>query len=166
MILQGNALCVGDNINTDLIIAAHYLVTTDQKELGKHCLEGVELNWSKKVKPGDILVAGADFGSGSSREHAPAALLGAGISAVIAVSFARILYRNSYNIGLPLLEIGKQTQKIREGDLLKVDISSGRIVNQTSGEKINFKKVPEFMLEILNQGGLANYVRREMAFGR
>lgn len=166
MIAKGNALCVGDNINTDLIIAAHYLVTTDQKELGKHCLEGVERNWSKKVTPGDILVAGADFGSGSSREHAPAALLGAGISAVIAVSFARIFYRNSFNIGLPLLEIGMQTEKIQEGDVLDIDISRGLIRNHTRGETIQTAKIPEFMLNILNQGGLINYVRREIATNR
>jgi 3-isopropylmalate/(R)-2-methylmalate dehydratase small subunit len=160
---QGKAHKVGAHIDTDAIIPARFLVTTDVAELGANCMEGLEPGWIKRVAKGDIMVAGENFGCGSSREHAPVALLGAGIPVVIAHSFARIFYRNGFNMGLVLLEIGDDVAKINDGDALKVDADAGIIDNLTTGEKIQCKPVPPFMKGILDAGGLIPYVKDRLA---
>ena len=160
---HGKAHKVGAHIDTDAIIPARFLVTTDVAELGANCMEGLEPGWIKRVKKGDIMVAGENFGCGSSREHAPVALIGAGIPVVIAHSFARIFYRNSFNMGLILLEIGDDVSKIGDGDELKVDADSGVIENLTTGAKIQCKPVPAFMKGILDAGGLIPYVKDRLA---
>lgn len=160
---SGAALCVGDHIDTDAIIPARFLVTTDTAELAKHCMEGYDPQWIEKVKPGaSFLVAGRNFGCGSSREHAPVAIVGAGMPAVIAHSFARIFYRNSFNMGLLPLEIGDQYSSISEGDELEVDVDAGTILNKTTGETITFSPLPDAMKEILNNGGLAGHVKKRL----
>jgi 3-isopropylmalate/(R)-2-methylmalate dehydratase small subunit len=142
-ILRGKAHKFGDNIDTDIIIPARYLVTTDPQELAKHCMEPIAPDFPQRAKPGDIIVAGENFGCGSSREHAPLAIKGLGISCVIAKSFARIFYRNAFNIGLPVIE-------------------TGTIKNLTTGKTYQAMPIPPFMREILNAGGLINYVRRKL----
>ena len=156
---KGRAHKVGAHVDTDAIIPARYLVISDTAELGKLCMEGLEPGWVKRVKKGDILVAGENFGCGSSREHAPLAILGAGISVVVAHSFARIFYRNSFNTGLALLEVGDDAAKIHDGDQLEVDAKKGEIKNLTTGETIKTVPVPAFMQGILDKGGLVNYVK-------
>lgn len=156
---KGRAHKVGAHIDTDAIIPARYLVTTDTEELGRNCMSGLEAGWVKRVKKGDIMVAEENFGCGSSREHAPLALLGAGIPVVVAHSFARIFYRNSFNMGLILLEIGDQVKKIEDGDDLEVDPQKGTIKNLTSGDVIKTLPVPPFMQDILDKGGLVDYVK-------
>ncbi len=151
----------GDNIDTDIIIAARYLNTSDPKILATHIMEDKDKDFSKKVKNGDIIVAGENFGCGSSREHAPIALKAAGIGAVIAKSFARIFYRNSFNTGLLILEC-KQSDKIDENDELKIDVNSGVITNLTKNEKYKFEPIPEFMQELLKSGGLINYAKENI----
>lgn len=151
----------GDNIDTDIIIAARYLNTSDPKILATHIMEDKDKDFSKKVKNGDIIVAGENFGCGSSREHAPIALKAAGIGAVIAKSFARIFYRNSFNTGLLILEC-KQSDKIDENDDLKIDVNSGVITNLTKNEKYKFEPIPEFMQELLKSGGLINYAKENI----
>jgi len=160
---HGTAHTVGAHIDTDAIIPARFLVTTDPDELGANCMEGLEPGWIKKVKKGDIMVAGENFGCGSSREHAPVALLGAGIPVVIAHSYARIFYRNGFNMGLVLLEIGDDVAKIHDGDELKVDADTGLIENVTTGVSIQCKPVPPFMQGILDKGGLIPYVQDRLA---
>ena len=160
---HGTAHTVGAHIDTDAIIPARFLVTTDPDELGANCMEGLEAGWIKKVKKGDIMVAGENFGCGSSREHAPVALLGAGIPVVIAHSYARIFYRNGFNMGLVLLEIGDDVSKIHDGDELKVDADTGVIENVTTGTTIQCKPVPPFMQGILDKGGLIPYVQDRLA---
>ncbi|MHC1789637.1 3-isopropylmalate dehydratase small subunit [Solidesulfovibrio sp.] len=160
---HGTAHTVGAHIDTDAIIPARFLVTTDPDELGANCMEGLEAGWIKKVKKGDIMVAGENFGCGSSREHAPVALLGAGIPVVIAHSYARIFYRNGFNMGLVLLEIGDDISKIHDGDELKVDADTGIIENVTTGTTIQCKPVPPFMQGILDKGGLIPYVQDRLA---
>jgi 3-isopropylmalate/(R)-2-methylmalate dehydratase small subunit len=154
---------VGDHIDTDAIIPARFLVTSDQMELGKNCFEGLERGWVSRVNKGDILVGGKNFGCGSSREHAPIAVLGAGIPVVIAHSFARIFYRNGFNMGLVLLEIGDDVERIKDGDQLEINAGTGEIKNITTGDVINSLPVPEFMADILSRGGLVNYVREKVA---
>ena len=156
---KGTAHKVGAHIDTDAIIPARFLVTTDTAELGRNCMEGLEAGWVKRVKKGDIMVAGENFGCGSSREHAPLALLGAGIPVVVAHSFARIFYRNGFNMGLILLEVGDAVKKIEDGDDLEVDAKAGVIRNMTSGDVIKTAPVPPFMQQILDKGGLVNYVK-------
>jgi len=156
---KGRAHKVGAHIDTDAIIPARFLVTTDTEELGKNCMEGLEAGWVKRVKKGDIMVAGENFGCGSSREHAPLAIIGAGIPVVVAHSYARIFYRNGFNMGLILLEIGDDVKKIEDGDDLEVDVIKGVIKNVTSGDVIKTSPVPPFMQEILDKGGLVNYVK-------
>lgn len=151
----------GDNIDTDIIIAARYLNTSDPKILATHVMEDKDKDFSKKVKNGDIIVAGENFGCGSSREHAPIALKAAGIAAVIAKSFARIFYRNSFNTGLLILEC-KDSDKIDENDEIKIDINSGVITNLTKNEKYKFEPIPEFMQELLKSGGLINYAKENI----
>ncbi|GKH60396.1 3-isopropylmalate dehydratase small subunit [Campylobacter ureolyticus] len=151
----------GDNIDTDIIIAARYLNTSDPKILATHIMEDRDKDFSKKVKNGDIIVAGENFGCGSSREHAPIALKSAGVGAVIAKSFARIFYRNSFNTGLLILEC-KQSDKIDENDDLKIDVNSGVITNLTKNEKYKFEPIPEFMQKLLKSGGLINYAKENI----
>ncbi len=160
---EGKAQKVGAHIDTDAIIPARFLVTTDQAELGANCMEGLEPGWVKRVVKGDIMVAGENFGCGSSREHAPVAILGAGIPVVIAHSFARIFYRNGFNMGLVLLEIGDDVAKINDGDKLSVDADTGIIKDLTTGATIQCKPVPPFMKGILDKGGLVSYVKDRLA---
>ncbi|OQX88221.1 MAG: 3-isopropylmalate dehydratase small subunit [Candidatus Omnitrophica bacterium 4484_70.2] len=158
MILKGKVHKFGDNINTDDIIAAKYLNSQDPDYLGNHCMENIDVQFSKKVKKGDIIVAGKNFGCGSSREHAPLAIKGCGISVVIAKSFARIFYRNAINTGLPIL-ILKETDRIEEGDYLKVDLSEGKIFNLSKNEEYGCQPFPLFMQEIVKSGGLINWIK-------
>lgn len=151
MLLNGNALCYGDNVDTDVIIPARYLNTSDPKELAAHCMEDIDRDFLKKVKPGDIIVAGNNFGCGSSREHAPLAIKTAGISCVIAKSFARIFYRNAINIGLPIIVCDGD---FYNGDALEVDLTEGKIRNKTTGSEYSFPPFPAFLQKIIEAGGL------------
>ncbi|NCD24573.1 MAG: 3-isopropylmalate dehydratase small subunit [Deltaproteobacteria bacterium] len=163
MTFRGKTHVVGDHIDTDAIIPARFLVTADPVELGKNCFEGLEHGWINRVTPGDILVAGENFGCGSSREHAPLAILGAGMKVVLAKSYARIFYRNSFNMGLLLLELGEDIARIHDGDELDIDVAGGTIKNLTTGETIGFSPVPTFMMGMLSGGGLVEYVKRKVA---
>ena len=145
-----------DHINTDEIIPARYLNTDDEAELAKHCLEGLDVEFVKKVKPGDVIVAGENFGCGSSREHAVWAIRGAGVQTVIAKSFARIFYRNAINNGFYIIESPDALGKINDGDELEIDYKAGLIKNKTSRADINFNPLPDFALEIIKAGGLIN----------
>jgi 3-isopropylmalate/(R)-2-methylmalate dehydratase small subunit len=158
MIIKGKVHKFGADINTDDIIAAKYLVTTDDNELGRHCMENIAPGFVSRVTPGDIIVAGKNFGCGSSREHAPRALKGCGISAVIAPSFARIFFRNAINVGMPFLETN-DAEKIAEGDSLEIDLASGIIKNLTKNEVYKTEPFPGFLQEIVEKGGLMNYIR-------
>ena len=153
MLLQGNAVCYGDHVDTDVIIPARYLNTSDPKELAAHCMEDIDPDFLKKIKPGDIIVAGENFGCGSSREHAPLAIKTAGISCVIAKSFARIFYRNAINIGLPIVVCDGV---FHTGDALAVDLAAGSIENRITGERYTFPPFPEFLRKIIEAGGLMN----------
>ncbi len=159
MVIKGKVHKLGDNINTDDIIPAKYLVSTDARELGRHCLESISPNFSSRVSPGDIIVAGRNFGCGSSREHAPLAIKGCGIQAVIAMSFAAIFFRNAINIGLPFLEL-KEAGLIKEGDLVEIDLQSGIIKNITQNKIYKTGSFPVFLQEIVKEGGLMNWVKR------
>ena len=160
MIIKGKVHKFGNDVNTDDIIAAKYLVTTDVKELGKHCMENIVPNFSKKTKPGDIIVAGKNFGCGSSREHAPLALKGCGIAAVIARSFAGIFFRNAINIGLPFLQLSqKDINSIKDGDLLEIDLANGIIKNLSRNKILKSQPFPKFLQEIIKKGGLMNYIK-------
>jgi 3-isopropylmalate/(R)-2-methylmalate dehydratase small subunit len=150
-----------DHINTDEIIPARYLNTDDKKELAKHCLEDLDPGFVNKVKKGDIIVAGEDFGCGSSREHAVWAIRGAGVQTVIAKSFARIFYRNAINNGFYIIELPKQIEKINDGDKLGVDYKQGLIKNETAGIDIKFNPLPRFALEIIEAGGLINKLAKK-----
>lgn len=160
MKLQGGAHKYGDNIDTDLIIAARYLASQSREELAKHCMEDADAGFVKRVKPGDIMVAGANFGCGSSREHAPIAIEGCGISCVIAESFARIFYRNAINIGFPILECA-DAGKIQYGDELSVDLDTGIIWNITRGESYASTPFPEFIQKIISAKGYLNALKEE-----
>ncbi len=162
MILQGKAWKFGADIDTDAIIPARYLNTSDPAELAKHCMEDADPEFPQKVKPGDIIVAGKNFGCGSSREHAPIAIKAAGVSCVIAKSFARIFYRNAFNIGLPIFESPEAADAISEGDEVAVDPGKGVIKNLTRNEEYRATPVPEFMQQIIAAGGLINYVSRRL----
>lgn len=157
--ISGKVWHFGDNIDTDLIIAARYLNTSDPKELAKHVMEDADPEFVAKVKAGDIIVAGENFGCGSSREHAPIALKAAGVSAVVAKSFARIFYRNAFNTGLPIFELS-ETDAIKEGDTIAISMESGEVKNGTQTYK--FTPIPPFMQELLASGGLMNYAKKEM----
>lgn len=158
MILKGKAHKLGDDVNTDDIIAAKYLVSTDAKELGRHCMESVKPDFVSKINVGDLIVAGKNFGCGSSREHAPLAIKGCGISAVVARSFAAIFFRNAINIGLPFLE-SQDVDKINEGDELEIDLSGGIIKNLSKNEEYKTQVFPAFLRKIVEQGGLMNWVK-------
>lgn len=159
--LSGKAFVFGDNIDTDLIIAARYLNTSNPTELAKHVMEDADPEFVKKISSGDIIVAGENFGCGSSREHAPVAIKYAGLSAVIAKSFARIFYRNAFNTGLVILEV-KEADKIGEGDELEIDLAAGLVKNVTKNETYAFNAIPPFMMELLNAGGLMEYAKEEV----
>jgi len=159
LVLKGTAFVYGDNINTDVILPARYLNTSDPTELAAHCMEDLDSSFLKKVKTGDVVVAGENFGCGSSREHAPVSIKAAGISIVIAKSFARIFYRNAFNVGLPILEC-PQVEGVGTGDLLEVDIDTGLIRNQTKKRDFQAKPIPPFMKEILESGGLMRWVKK------
>jgi len=160
MIVKGKVWKFGDHINTDDIIAARYLNTTDVKELASHCMESIFPDFSRKVSINDIIVAGENFGCGSSREHAPIAIKGCGISVVVAKSFARIFFRNAINIGLPIVETDF-VDKISQSDILEVNFDTGTIVNLITGEKGNFIKYPEFLQEIVKSGGLMSWAKEK-----
>ena len=162
MLFTGNVHKVGDHIDTDAIIPARFLVTTDIQELGASCMEGLEPGWISRVKKGDILVAGRNFGCGSSREHAPLAILGAGIKAVIAHSFARIFYRNAFNMGLLLLEIGDDAEHIQDGDILEIDTERGVIRDRTLDREFRVPPLSPMMQTLLDKGGMVNYVREQL----
>ncbi len=155
----GKAFKFGQDIDTDAIIPARHLNTSDPDELAKYCMEDADPDFVKKVKPGDFIVADKNFGCGSSREHAPIAIKAAGVSAVIAKSFARIFYRNSFNMGLPILESAEAVDGISEGDELDVDTESGEITNKTTGNSYKALPIPPFMQELIEAGGLMEYVK-------
>ena len=159
MIIKGKVHKFSDDINTDDIIAAKYLVSTDAQELGKHCMETISPNFSQEVSPGDIIVAGRNFGCGSSREHAPLAIKGCGVAAVIAKSFAAIFFRNAINIGLPFLE-SLDVNKINHGDMIEIDLTSGVIKNLTQDKNYKTQAFPEFLQQIVESGGLINYIKK------
>jgi len=161
-VLQGKVWKFGDNIDTDLIIAARYLNTSVPSELAKHVMEDADPQFVSKMAQGDIIVAGENFGCGSSREHAPIALKAAGISAVIAPTFARIFYRNAFNMGLPIFEL-KEADEINEGDVIKIDMDSGEVINETQSKRYNFTPIPEFMQELVDAGGLIEFAKKELA---
>ncbi len=160
--MEGKVWKFGDNIDTDLIIAARYLNTSDPKELAKYVMEDADPDFVKKMQEGDIIVAGENFGCGSSREHAPIALKYAGVSAIIAPTFARIFYRNAFNMGLPIFELEESSQ-INEGDVIKVDMDSGEVINITTNKTYKFRAIPEFMQELVNAGGLINFAKEEIS---
>ncbi|WP_376789140.1 3-isopropylmalate dehydratase small subunit [Thermoflexus sp.] len=162
MRFHGRAWVFGDNIDTDVIIPGRYLNTTDPKELAAHCMEGIDPEFPHKVQPGDIVVAGRNFGSGSSREHAPISLKAAGVSCVIAKSFARIFFRNAINIGLPVLECPEAVEAISPGDELEVHLDTGEIRNHRTGQTFRAKPYPPFMLELIRAGGLIPYTRARL----
>jgi len=163
---KGKAFKYGANVDTDAIIPARYLNTSDPQELAKHCMEDIDTEFVKKAQPGDIIVGTTNFGCGSSREHAPLAIKAAGISCVIARSFARIFFRNSIDIGLPLLESDDAPDGISRGDKLEVDLEKGTIKNVTTNKTFKAKPYPEFMSELVKAGGLIEYTKRRIAAGR
>lgn len=160
MKITGKAWVYGDNINTDYIIPGRYMELTDPREMADHVFEEYDPEFREKLQPGDILIGGNNFGGGSSREHAPIALKQVGVGCVIAEGFARIFYRNSINIGLPALECSGITGTVNKRDLLTVDLSKGTIINNSNNTAMNFNPPPGFMLEVLNSGGLAPYLKK------
>lgn len=159
MNFSGKVWRYGDNVDTDVIIPARYLNISDSRELARHCMEDIDPAFVGKVQKGDIMVAGKNFGCGSSREHAPLVIKESGIACVVADSFARIFYRNAINIGLPIIELGAAAERIAGDNCLQVDLSTGRICNQTTGEVFQVQPLPGFIRQIAEVGGLINYVR-------
>lgn len=166
MKMRGKAWKFGDNIDTDAIIAARYLLTTDDTELGSHLMEDIRPGFRDMISPGDIILAGENFGCGSSREHAPLAFKGAGITAIVAANFARIFYRNAFNMGLPIFESAEAAAAVREGDEIEIDAGTGRIANLTKGETYQAQAVPPFMQELIAAGGLMAYLKKARAGGK
>jgi len=154
MTVQGKVFKYGNDVDTDVIIPARYLNTTSEKELASHCMEDIDADFVKNVKPGDVIVAGDNFGCGSSREHAPLSIKASGVSIVIANSFARIFYRNSINIGLPILECPEAVKDISAGDEVFCDLSKGEIINKTTGNVFKAQPFPDFIQSIIAEGGL------------
>ncbi len=163
MKIQGKAWKFGNDVDTDAIIPARYLISSDPKFLADHCMEDADPEFAKKVKAGDIIVAGSNFGCGSSREHAPVSIKGAGLCCVIAHSFARIFYRNAFNTGLLILESPEASAGVRTGDELEVDIDGGTITNLTTHENYHTHPVPPFMQELIRVGGLIPYVQEQLS---
>ena len=166
LMLRGKVFKYGANVDTDAIIPARYLNVSEAAELAAHCMEDIDLDFVKRVRPGDIIVATTNFGCGSSREHAPLAIRAAGVSCVIAETFARIFFRNAINIGLPLLECPEAVAATAAGDELEVDLATGQIKNVTRGAEFSAKPYPEFMSELIAAGGLIEYTRRRVAARR
>ncbi len=162
MILKGRIWRFGDDVDTDAIIPARYLNTSDHAELARHVMEDADKDFPAKVRQGDIIVAGKNFGCGSSREHAPIAIKAAGIQAVIAKSFARIFYRNSFNIGLPIFESSEASEKIKEGDTVELDADNGIINNLSRSEQYTAKPIPPFMQELIAAGGLIEWTKKKI----
>jgi 3-isopropylmalate/(R)-2-methylmalate dehydratase small subunit len=162
MILKGKVWKFGSNVDTDAIIPARYLNTSDPAELAKHVMEDADKDFPSKVKSGDLIIAESNFGCGSSREHAPIAIKAAGIQAVIAKSFARIFYRNAFNIGLPIFESDEAADKISAGDEVEVDADNGLIRNLTRGEEYKAKPIPPFMQELISAGGLIEWTKKRI----
>jgi 3-isopropylmalate/(R)-2-methylmalate dehydratase small subunit len=160
MKIIGTVFKYGANVDTDVIIPARYLNTTSHAELAAHCMEDIDGDFVKKVKPGDIIVATDNFGCGSSREHAPIAIKASGVSCVVANTFARIFYRNAINTGLPILECPEAVKNIRAGDRVSVDFASGAIQNETTGKTFNAAPFPESIQKIIDAGGLLNYIKK------
>ena len=163
MKFSGKVWRYGDNVDTDVIIPARYLNTANMKELAAHAMEDIDPAFAGKVEQGDIIVAGKNFGCGSSREHAPGALKAAGVACVVAESFARIFYRNAINIGLPLIELGEGHINIKAGDTLAVDLDAGVAENASTGEKFAIPALPGFIQEIAQAGGLVSYTQQQLA---
>ncbi|MCL6553610.1 MAG: 3-isopropylmalate dehydratase small subunit [Firmicutes bacterium] len=163
---RGTAWRLGDHVDTDVIIPARYLVTVDPKVLAAHCFEDLDPTLASRIRPGDIIVAGENFGQGSSREHAPIAIKGLGVACVIARSYARIFFRNAFNIGLPLFECRDLPDVTETGDVLVVDAGTGRIVNETKGTTHQAAPLPEFMRRLVAAGGIIEYVRQQVASGQ
>ena len=161
MMVSGPVVKLGDNIDTDVILPGKYLPLTEPADLSKHALEGVDPSFVERARKGVILVAGKNFGCGSSREQAPVALKYAGVKAVVAESFARIFFRNSINIGLPILECKGVSNAVNEGDVVKVDLSLGYVMNETNGANLKATSLPSFMLEIISDGGLIEHLRKK-----
>ncbi|MBW2609227.1 MAG: 3-isopropylmalate dehydratase small subunit [Deltaproteobacteria bacterium] len=161
MNIEGKVWKFGDNIDTDVIIPARFLNVSDKGELVKNCFTDLRPDFSKGVSQGDIIVGGNNFGCGSSREHAPLAIKESGIAAIVAKSFARIFYRNAFNIGLPILECREAVDPVKENDQIYLDLSTGEIVNRGSGERFSAKPIPDFMMQIIQAGGLVEYVRTQ-----
>jgi 3-isopropylmalate dehydratase small subunit len=166
MQIRGKAWRFGDDIDTDAIIPARYLNTSDPQELARHVMEDADKDFAKKVRAGDIIVAGKNFGCGSSREHAPIAIKAAGISAVVAKSFARIFYRNAFNIGLPIFESELACQSIKEGDEIEIDADRGIIKNLSSKGHYEAKPIPPFMQELIASGGLIEWTKKRIQEGK
>ncbi len=162
MIIEGRVWKFGDNIDTDAIIPARYLNTSDPDELAKHIMEDADSDFPNKVRAGDLIIAESNFGCGSSREHAPIAIKAAGIHAVVAKSFARIFYRNSFNIGLPIFESEEAPDRITEGDKIEIDADMGIIKNVTKGEEYTAKPIPPFMQELISAGGLIEWTKNRI----
>jgi 3-isopropylmalate/(R)-2-methylmalate dehydratase small subunit len=160
--MEGQVFKYGDNVDTDVIIPARYCTSFHKEELAPHCLEDLDATFAKRVQPGDIIVAGRNFGCGSSRENAPLAILGAGVGAVVAESFARIFYRNSINVGLPILECPEAAQAAQNDDRLSVDLEKGTIRNLTRGGQYTAAPFPESIRRIMEVGGLEEYVRQRL----
>lgn len=158
---KGTVFRYGDNVDTDVIIPARYLAIQDKKELASHCMEDIDTEFVKKVSKGDVMVAGKNFGCGSSREHAPMVILESGISCVIAETFARIFFRNAINIGLPIVECAEASREIGAGDTVEIDFDTGRITDVTTGKEYQAKPFPEFMQKIIQSSGLVNYINGE-----
>ena len=158
---KGNVFKFGDNVDTDVIIPARYLNAPDPSELAKHCMEDIDVDFVKKVQKGDIIVANKNFGCGSSREHAPISIKAAGVSCVIAETFARIFYSNAINIGLPIIESAEAAQNIEAGDVVEVDFDNGMIYDRTKGTEYKGQAFPEFMQKIIQAEGLINYINNK-----
>ncbi len=159
MKISGTAHQYGDNVDTDVIIPARYLNTSDARELAAHCMEDIDAAFAARVKPGDVIVAGRNFGCGSSREHAPLAIKSSGIACVVAASFARIFYRNALNIALPILECPEAAAAIAAGDRVSIDFTTGKITNETTGRTFSAEPFPPFMRDLIAAGGLAAYMK-------
>lgn len=162
MKISGRAWKFGDDVNTDVIIPGRYLNIMEPKELARHCMEDADAKFASGVRPGDFIVAGVNFGCGSSREHAPIAIKAAGVGGVIAGSFARIFYRNAFNMGLPIFECAEASRAIRAGDEVEVDTAAGEIRDITTGETYFMKPMPPFMEELVKAGGLMKYVKKRI----
>ena len=160
--ITGKVWNFGANIDTDVIIAARYLNSSDPEHLAKYVMEDADPEFPNKLQRGDIIVAGENFGCGSSREHAPIALKAAGVAAVVAPSFARIFYRNAFNMGLPIFEL-PESLEIKEGENITVDLDAGKIINNTTNKSYDFTPIPPFMQELIAAGGLINYAKEEMS---